>query len=69
MKKLLQYTFLVCKILISLIFKSFYRVGRIKHKKVIPSEKTTSLFIGKEANENRGLLRLSHPMSHGVVDD
>jgi centractin len=45
-------------------------VGRPKHHKVMASTRAEGdHFVGRDADELRGLLRLSRPMSHGRVAD
>lgn len=52
----------------SLIFPSF--VGRAKHQKVLPgSMHEPDYYVGNEAEQNRGLLRLRRPLSHGIVEN
>ena len=52
----------------SLIFPTY--IGRPKYKRVLPSNLgDAEYFIGAEAEANRGLLKLSYPMSHGVVEN
>lgn len=41
--------------------------GCVKHERVMLGAPTPSEFVGAEALENRGLLRLTHPITHGVV--
>lgn len=40
-------------------------VGRPKHTKIMAGAVEGDHFIGKRAQELRGLLSLSHPMTHG----
>ncbi|KAK9479877.1 actin family [Lipomyces japonicus] len=44
-------------------------VGRPKHARVMAGALEDSLFIGKLAQEHRGLLKLHHPIAHGIVED
>ena len=46
------------------------RVGRPKYNVVIPSTSNQlQTYVGKELEENkRGLYKLRHPMSHGVIE-
>ncbi|KAK4979499.1 Actin-like protein [Elasticomyces elasticus] len=44
-------------------------VGRPKHIRVQAGAAEGEVFIGKRAEELRGLLKLSHPLEHGVVTD
>ena len=50
------------------VFPSF--VGRPKHKKVLPgSSHDPEYYVGTEAEQNRGLLKLKYCIEHGVVED
>eukprot|EP01135_Chromosphaera_perkinsii_P004700 Nk52_evm11s294 gene=Nk52_evmTU11s294 len=49
------------------IFPSY--VGRPKHTKVMAGAVDGDLFIGKRAEELRGLLKVKYPMEHGIVED
>ncbi|OMJ72918.1 hypothetical protein SteCoe_28509 [Stentor coeruleus] len=52
----------------SLVFPSY--VGRPKYKKVLPgSMHEPEYFVGTEAEQNRGLLKLRYPLSHGIVEN
>lgn len=42
-------------------------VGREKYKKVMASSHTES-YVGSAAREHRGVLRLTHPMTHGAIE-
>ncbi|RSH82783.1 Actin-2 [Apiotrichum porosum] len=44
-------------------------VGRPKHPRVMAGAIQDNLFIGKRAQELRGLLKIQYPMEHGVVTD
>ncbi|KAK4057703.1 hypothetical protein OIO90_001351 [Microbotryomycetes sp. JL221] len=44
-------------------------VGRPKHTKVMAGAVEGDTFVGKKAQELRGLLRINYPMSHGIVTD
>lgn len=44
-------------------------IGRPKHQKVMAGALQGDHFIGKQAEELRGLLSLKYPMSRGIVDD
>ncbi|KAJ3009283.1 Actin-2 [Thoreauomyces humboldtii] len=48
-------------------FPSF--VGRPKHLRVMAGAVEGDTFIGKKAQELRGLLRIKYPITHGVVTD
>lgn len=43
------------------------QVGRPKHLKVIPTKSDAEFYVGNSTDQFRGLLKLKHPMSHGVV--
>lgn len=51
--------------------KSFFPsyVGRPKHLRVMAGAVEGDTFIGRKAQELRGLLRLKYPMEHGVITD
>ena len=44
-------------------------VGRTKYPRVMAGAAEADLFVGDAAREQRGVLRLSHPIAHGVVVD
>lgn len=46
-----------------------FSVGRPKHQRVMAGGLEDKLFIGKRAQEYRGLLKIQYPMEHGVVTD
>lgn len=48
-------------------FPSF--VGRPKHPRVMAGAVEGDLFIGRKAQELRGLLKIKYPMEHGIVTD
>ncbi|KAJ1569935.1 Actin-2 [Nowakowskiella sp. JEL0078] len=48
-------------------FSSF--VGRPKHSRIMAGAVEGDKFIGKRAQELRGLLRVKYPMEHGIVTD
>ena len=48
-----------------MIFNNY--VGRPKHSKVMLTTHDQDLFIGSECDKNKGLLKLSYPMSHGNI--
>ncbi|KAJ3294635.1 Actin-2 [Borealophlyctis nickersoniae] len=48
-------------------FPSF--VGRPKHVRIMAGAVEGDTFIGKKAQELRGLLRIRYPMEHGIVTD
>ncbi|PKI83928.1 centractin- actin- protein of the dynactin complex [Malassezia vespertilionis] len=51
--------------------KSFFPnfVGRPKHPRVMAGAVEGDRFIGRKAQELRGLLRVRYPMEHGIVND
>jgi centractin len=49
------------------VFPSF--VGRPKHKKVMVGSLEGEFFVGRDADQNRGLLSLKYPISHGMIRD
>lgn len=49
------------------IFPNF--IGRPKHVRVMAGGLEGDTFIGKKAEEHRGLLTLKYPMEHGIVTD
>lgn len=51
--------------------KSFFPsfVGRPKHPRVMAGAIEGDLFIGRKAQELRGLLKIKYPMQHGIVTD
>ena len=44
-------------------------VGRPRHVRVMAGAVAESTFIGKRAQELRGLLKINYPMEHGIVTD
>ncbi|KEI40459.1 uncharacterized protein L969DRAFT_22427 [Mixia osmundae IAM 14324] len=44
-------------------------VGRPKHTRVMAGSVEGDIFIGKRAQELRGLLKLKYPVEHGIVTD
>lgn len=44
-------------------------MGRPKHHKIMAGSVEGSSFIGKKAQELRGLLKLSWPLEHGIVSN
>ena len=48
-------------------FPSF--VGRPKHVRVLAGALEGDVFIGKKAEELRGLLKIRYPLEHGIVTD
>lgn len=44
-------------------------VGRPKHVKVMAGGIEGDVFIGKKAEDHRGLLTLKYPMEHGIITD
>ena len=49
------------------IFPNF--IGRPKHVRVMAGGLEGDTFIGRKAEEHRGLLTLKYPMEHGIVTD
>jgi hypothetical protein len=57
-------------VLLSVVRSSSLSVGRPKHLKVMATGASDGdLFVGSKASEMRGILRLSYPSSHGVIND
>lgn len=46
-----------------------YSVGRPKHIRVMAGALEGDVFIGRKAQEFRGLLKIKYPMEHGIVTD
>ena len=44
-------------------------VGRPKHVRVMAGGLEGDTFIGRKAQEFRGLLKIKYPMEHGIVTD
>ena len=44
-------------------------VGRPKHVRVMAGALEGDVFIGRKAQEYRGLLKIKYPMEHGIVTD
>jgi actin-related protein len=44
-------------------------VGRPKHVRAMAGALEGETFIGKKAQEYRGLLKIKYPMEHGIVTD
>jgi centractin len=44
-------------------------VGRPKHTRVMAGALQDDLFIGRKAQDYRGLLKIKYPMEHGIVTD
>lgn len=44
-------------------------VGRPKHLKVMAGAAEGDIFVGQKAQELRGILKLNHPSSHGVITE
>ena len=44
-------------------------VGRPKHVRVMAGALEGETFIGRKAQEFRGLLKIKYPMEHGIVTD
>lgn len=46
-----------------------YRVGRPKHVRIMAGAVEGDTFIGRKAQELRGLLKIRYPIEHGIVTD
>ena len=44
-------------------------VGRPKHIRVMAGALEGDTFIGRKAQEFRGLLKIKYPMEHGIITD
>lgn len=44
-------------------------VGRTKFQRVMMGGVDQELYIGRRAQELRGLLRIKYPVAHGIVED
>lgn len=44
-------------------------VGRPKHVRVMAGSIEGDMFIGKKAQELKGLLKINYPIEHGIVND
>lgn len=49
------------------IVSTFTSVGRPKHVRVMAGGLEGDVFIGRKAQEFRGLLKIKYPMEHGIV--
>lgn len=65
------FPFLVCPSLLELlpILIPAVSVGRPKHTRVMAGALEGDTFIGRRAQEYRGLLKIKYPMEHGIVTD
>lgn len=65
------YSFIVGRrcMLAIVILLTLLSVGRPKHPRVMAGAIQDNLFIGRRAQEFRGLLKIKYPMEHGVVVD
>lgn len=54
---------------LTLTFPSVHSVGRPKHVRVMAGALEGDVFIGRKAQEYRGLLKIKYPMEHGIVTD
>jgi len=50
-----------------MVFNNY--VGRPKYSKPMLTNHDQDLYLGSEWDRNKGLLRLTHPMSHGNIDN
>ena len=59
------------QLLISSLCVFWFRVsvGRPKHIRVMAGALEGDVFIGRRAQEFRGLLKIKYPMEHGIVTD
>src|SRR5690242_9353259 len=46
-----------------------FSVGRPKHVRVMAGAVEGEYFVGKKAEELRGLLKIKYPVEHGIVKD
>lgn len=46
-----------------------FRVGRPKHVRIMAGAVEGDTFIGRKAQEYRGLLKIRYPLEHGIVTD
>ncbi|KAF8971618.1 Actin-2, partial [Haplosporangium bisporale] len=44
-------------------------VGRPKHVRIMAGAVEGDVFIGRKAQELRGLLKIKYPIEHGIVQD
>lgn len=51
----------------NLVFPSY--VGRPKYKKVMAGAVEGNIFVGNKAEEYRGLLKVSYPINHGIIEN
>lgn len=51
------------------VFFLLSHVGRPKHVRVMAGSIEGDLFIGKKAQELKGLLKINYPIEHGIVND
>lgn len=60
-----------CIIACTTVLLTFYcaSVGRPKHIRVMAGALEGDVFIGRKAQEFRGLLKIKYPMEHGIVTD
>ena len=50
-------------------FFTCFSVGRPKHIRVMAGALEGDVFIGRKAQEFRGLLKIKYPIEHGIVTD
>eukprot|EP00941_MAST-03F_sp_MAST-3F-sp1_P003818 g3818.t1 len=48
------------------IFPAF--IGRPKHQKAMVGALQGDIFVGKDAEQNRGMLSLQYPITHGIIE-
>ncbi|CAD2084574.1 actin-related protein [Plasmodium vinckei] len=51
----------------NLVFPSY--VGRPKYKRVMAGAVEGNLFVGNKAEEYRGLLKVTYPINHGIIEN
>lgn len=44
-------------------------VGRTKHLRAMADAPTDGIYVGEQAEQRRGILRLNYPCEHGIVND
>ena len=47
------------------VFPSY--IGKPKHQKVLFSGARPEIYIGSDAEQNKGLLKIRYPIEHGVI--
>ena len=54
---------------VSQAIRALLSVGRPKHVRVMAGALEGDVFIGRRAQEARGLLKIKYPIEHGIVTD